>query len=214
MKIKSFLLISVLLMLSACGGKKEQGGQAEGLAKIEQEWKDIPIKVENGPESYTHEDDDQPMATAPEEDWTEEAVEKRIREYFDAVNKTFADGSTLSPFDLDKQFYTNYWNEVYEEVNAKDGRQKTTESCFFVDDNHWTGGLDTPVEVKDVKVELLTGETAEAVFTLVEKEGGISQKVVLALDYQRGLWCINDWLKKSHDPAGSMLSKMEKYIGL
>lgn len=169
----------------------------------------------SGPDSYHHEDeeDDQQIATAPEEDWTEEAVEKRIREYFEAVNKTFADGSTLSPFDLDKQFYTNYWNEVYEEVNAKDGRQKTTESCFFIDDNHWTNGLQTPVEVKDVKVELLTGDTAEAVFTLVEKEGGFSQKAVLELGYQRGFWCINNWLKKSHDPAGSILSQMEKYIG-
>ena len=48
MKIKLCLLISVLLMLSSCGDKKEQDIQAEGLAKIEQEWKDVPIKVENG----------------------------------------------------------------------------------------------------------------------------------------------------------------------
>ncbi|MBR1411153.1 MAG: hypothetical protein IJ580_08655 [Prevotella sp.] len=44
----SILIPALLLMLSACGGKKEQVVQADGLAKIKQEWKDISIKVENG----------------------------------------------------------------------------------------------------------------------------------------------------------------------
>ncbi|MBR4438477.1 MAG: hypothetical protein IKS79_05155, partial [Bacteroidales bacterium] len=72
---------------------------------------------EGDPEGYP--DEDQKIVSAPASEWTEEAVEKRIREYFDAVNKTFAEGSTMSPFDLDKQYYSSYWNEVYGKVNAK-----------------------------------------------------------------------------------------------
>ena len=44
---------------------------------------------------------------------TEEGVAECIREYFDAVNKTFAEGSGKSPFDLDKKYYSAYWNEVF-----------------------------------------------------------------------------------------------------
>lgn len=152
------------------------------------------------------------VMTAPEEDWTEEAVARQIEKYIDAVNKTFADDSDLSPFDLDKQYYTQYWNEVYGKVGEKDDKQTSVETCFFVDDNHWTAGLEAPLTVKNIKVELTTGDTAEASLTLQEKNGGFSQKVFLLLDYEKGQWRINDWPKKSHDTTGSILTEMERYI--
>lgn len=152
------------------------------------------------------------VMVAPEEDWTEEAVEKAIKGYYDAVNKTFAQGSKLSPFDLDKQYYTAYWNEVYDKVNKKDEQQTSTENCFFIDDAHWSCGLETPLVVESVKVELTTGDTAEAIVKLKEKETGMSQKVILSMEYEKGQWRIHDILGKSHDPSDSMLTKMEKYI--
>ena len=152
------------------------------------------------------------VMTAPDEDWTEEAVARQIEKYFDAVNKTFADDSNLSPFDLDKQYYTQYWNEVYNKVNEKDDKQPSVETCFFVDDNHWTAGMETPLTVKNIKVELTTGDTAEASLTLQEKYGGFSRKVFLLLDYEKGQWRINDWPKKRHDTTGSILTEMERYI--
>ena len=166
---------------------------------------------EGDPEGYP--DEDQKIISAPASEWTEEAVEKRIREYFDAVNKTFAEGSTMSPFDLDKQYYSSYWNEVYGKVNAKDSKQTSAENCFFVDDNHWTAGLETPVEVKDIKVQLLSGDMAEATLTLAEKVGGFKKKVVLNMDYGQLKWDINDWIDLSMSKEGSsLLSQMEKYI--
>lgn len=152
------------------------------------------------------------VVTAPEEYWTEEAVEKAIRKYYDAVNKTFADGSNLSPFDLDKQYYSAYWNEVYNKVNEKESQQTSAENRFFVDDAHWTCGFETPVIVENVKVELTTGDTAEAVVKLKEKLSGMSQKVILSMDYEKGKWLIGNILENSHDPSESMLSKMEEYI--
>lgn len=153
------------------------------------------------------------VTAAPEEDWTEEAVAKQIRKYFDAVNETFAEGSGLNPFDLDKNYYSAYWNEVYDAVCKKEGKVETVEQRFFIDDNHWTAGMATPLEVKDIKVELLTGDTAEALFTLVAKEHGLRQKIILSLDYERGIWRISNWLEKSHDSSGSILVRMEKYMG-
>ena len=388
MKIKSYLLISVLLMLSACGGKKEQGVQAEGLAMIEQEWKDIPIKVEMGidkptviqllrafndtwqtaaadsifaaaagkdyfvdewyegkspvfvdnedfctawynhgdtgdqqlecrtyerenghllfavhleqqnpeqlsfccfydydpktqmitpedepykdlkrkwqqsyleyhlgekfdqtviveevnkdgeacfhhyvwngmkhefhhagPETYANEGDPEGYGDEGDEPWalTEDGVIEDILAYFNDVNETLAEDSGLSPFDLDKKWYTTYWNEVYEAVNEKDGQTKQTEDCFFVDDNHWTAGLTVPVEVKNIKVELQEdaySPVAEATFTLVEKESGLKKNAIIELKLEGGRYRIDNWLEKSHSAKGSILSQMEKYIGL
>ena len=172
------------------------------------------IKSEEATRPDDPEDDVQPegVVVAPEEDWTEEAVANQVRKYFDAVNATFAEGSDLNPFDLDKNFYSAHWNEVYDAVNVKEGQVETVEQRFFIDDNHWTAGMDTPLEVRDIRVELLTGDMAEAVFTLVAKEHGLSRKVILSLDYERGMWRISDWLEKSHDPSGSLLVRMENYI--
>lgn len=172
------------------------------------------IKSEEATRPDDPEDDVQPegVIVAPEEDWTEEAVANQVRKYFDAVNATFAEGSDLNPFDLDKNYYSAHWNEVYDAVNVKEGQVETVEQRFFIDDNHWTAGMDTPLEVRDMRVELLTGDMAEAVFTLVAKEHGLSRKVILSLDYERGMWRISDWLEKSHDPSGSLLVRMENYI--
>ena len=144
---------------------------------------------------------------------TEEGVAECIREYFDAVNKTFAEGSGMSPFDLDKKYYSAYWNEVYNKVNEKESNATSTEQLFFVDDNHWTAGLETPVEVKDIKVEFLTDTMAEATLTLVDKRHGQSLKAILILDFEEAIWRISNWLEKSHDTSGSILVRMEKYIG-
>lgn len=172
------------------------------------------IKSEEATRPDDPEDDVQPegVVVAPEEDWTEEAVANQVRKYFDAVNATFAEGSDLNPFDLDKNYYSAHWNEVYDAVNVKEGQVETVEQRFFIDDNHWTAGMDTPLEVRDIRVELLTGDMAEAVFTLVAKEHGLSRKVILSLDYERGMWRISDWLEKSHDSSGSLLVRMENYI--
>ena len=149
---------------------------------------------------------------APEDLWTEEAVEKQVRKYFDAVNATFAEGSDLSPFDLDKNYYTQYWNEVYDKVNKKDSQQSTIETCFFIDDNHWTGGMETPLEIKNMKVELLTGNMAEARLTLVEKDGGFSQEEILSLDFENNQWLIRNWCQPGEEISESILCKMEDYI--
>lgn len=172
------------------------------------------IKSEEATRPDDPEDDVQPegVVVAPEEDWTEEAVANQVRKYFDAVNATFSEGSDLNPFDLDKNYYSAHWNEVYDAVNVKEGQVETVEQRFFIDDNHWTAGMDTPLEVRDIRVELLTGDMAEAVFTLVAKEHGLSRKVILSLDYERGMWRISDWLEKSHEPSGSLLVRMENYI--
>lgn len=153
------------------------------------------------------------VEAAPEKDWAEEAVARQVRKYFDAVNKTFTEGSGLNPFDLDKNFYTAYWNEVYDAVNEKESNVATVEERFFIDDFHWTAGMETPIEVKNIKVKLLTGNMAEAALTLVDKTHGFRQNETLALDYEQGEWRISNWLEKSDDRSDSMLVRMEKYVG-
>ena len=127
-----------------------------------------------------------------------------------------AEGSGLSPFDLDKKWYTTYWNKVYDAVNEKDGKAKQIEDCFFVDDNHWTAGLTVPLEVKNIKVEIQEdayNPVAEVTFTLIEKESGLKKNVIIELKCEGARYLINNWLEKSHNAKGSILSQMEKYIG-
>lgn len=174
------------------------------------------IKSEEAARSDDPKEDVQPegVTAAPENYWTEEAVAHQIRKYLDAVNETFAEGSDLNPYDLDRDYYSAYWNEIYNAVCEKEGHVESAEQRFFIDDNHWTAGMATPLEAKNIKVELLTGDMAEAVFTLVAKEHGLSQKIILSLDYEQGLWRISNWLQKSHDTSNSLLVRMEKYVGL
>ncbi len=153
------------------------------------------------------------VSAAPESDWKEEVVAGQIKKYFDAVNKTFAEGSGMNPFDLDKNYYTAYWNEIYEAVNEKEATVSSAEERFFVDDFHWTGGLETPVEVKNIKVNLTTGDMAEAEFIIVDKRHGTHMKAYFSLDYERGMWRINNWLGDNYDVSSSTLVRMEKYVG-
>ena len=68
--------------------------------------------------------------------------------------------------------------------------------------------------VKDIKVEFLSDNTAEAILTLVEITPGFSQTVIISLEFEEAIWRISNWLVKSHDVSGSLLVEMEKYIGL
>ena len=151
------------------------------------------------------------IEVAPEDQWTEEAVAKQVQKYIDAVNATFAEGSDLDCYDLDKKYYTKYWNEVYTKVLDKDNNQTSVENCFFIDDFHWTFGLETPLKVKNLKVELLTGNMAEATFTLVEQEG-FSRDAVLSLDFEDNQWLINNWREPDQSVSESILCEMEAYI--
>lgn len=166
--------------------------------------------------SYPNEGDapceENEIPTAPDDDWNQEAVAQRIREYFNATNQTFAPNSTQSPFDLDKNFYTTHWNNVYDQVNAKDSQQKNTEQMFFIDDNHWTAGMQPPLSIKNIRVELTTGTMAQATFTLTEQHSQHSQTKTIALEYERGKWHIHDWIPTDQDYSQSILSKMQAYI--
>ena len=67
--------------------------------------------------------------------------------------------------------------------------------------------------MKDIQVQLLSGDMAEATLTLAEKVGGFKKKVILNMDYGQGKWDINDWIDLSLGKDGvSLLNQMEKYI--
>lgn len=153
------------------------------------------------------EEGDEPWSLTPD------GVEERLQEYFDALNE-LSTGGTHDPANLSRRFYSTYWNEVYEAVSEKDGKAESAEHCFFVDENFWAAGLLAPVAMKDVQVEFVSEENAEATLTLVETESGLEKKVILDLCAERGNWLINNWLKKKRDPEGSLLAEMEEYIGL
>lgn len=220
-KMTIVMMVAVALVAAVFAGCKHFRGQILDGPGMVRDSADYPVKEavdsmnkEAVHDSLSVEAEADGVSVAPESDWTEEAVANQIRKYFDAVNKTFSEGSSMDPFDLDKKYYTAHWNEVYDAVNEKEGKVSTVEERFFIDDFHWTAGLRTPVEVKDIKVELLTGNMADAQITLFDKTLDITMKQILKLDYERGMWRINNWLEEDNDISGSLLVRMEKYVGL
>ena len=146
------------------------------------------------------------VLVAPDEDWTEEAVEKQIRKIYSDVNRVYVDNASI---DLDAKYCTKDWNEVYRKVNEKDERQRLAEKRYFVDDQHWTLGIHGPLKVKDISVELTTGTTAEATYELVAEDGFSASEMVL-MEYEKGQWRIDDW---GDDRGGvTMKSRMNLYL--
>ena len=94
-------------------------------------------------------------------------------------------------------------------VYELDGRQKRAEDCFFLEDGHWNCWLSGAVSPEHIKVNLLTGNMAEATFQLTHGEEWISMRV--ALDFEDGAWRIDDWLQIG-DTGQSMLQDMEDYL--
>ena len=160
-------------------------------------------------------DDDEAVAdgveVAPDDLWTEEAVADMLRRCYADVSTMFTpqpEGKELN-IDLDAVYCTKHWNKVLHQVYELDGRQKRAEDCFFLEDGHWNCWLSGAVSPEHIKVNLLTGNMAEATFQLTHGEEWISMRV--ALDFEDGAWRIDDWLQIG-DTGQSMLQDMEDYL--
>ena len=146
--------------------------------------------------------------TAPEDQWTEEAVEQQLKKIYAEVSKAFASGQTSNP-DLDAKFCTAEFNNVQRQVRAINAR-KSSNKRFDNDLFRWTYGLDLPVTPKNIKVNLLTGNIAEATFELTSGEQWLYTK--LTLDFEGNQWKIRSW-NTVGDTNSDLLDDMCKYVG-
>lgn len=154
---------------------------------------------------------DAPTGMAPNDQWTEEAVEKQLKAIYTEVSRAFAPSADglENNIDLDAMFCTQYWNETLQEVRAINARKRPDDRQLENEQIRWTYGMDAPVKPVHIKVELLTGNTATATFDL--QSGEFWMHTVLGFEWENGQWRINDW-EEVGDNSQSLLGEMMRFV--
>ena len=148
---------------------------------------------------------------APADQWTEEAVAQQIKTIYAEVSKTYApskDGMENNT-DLDGMFCTQSFNELQRQIRVINAKKKADSRRFENEQIRWTYGMDTPVTPKNIKVELMTGNIAEATFELHSGEQWMYTK--LTLDWEDNQWKIRSW-NEVGDDNNDLFEEMSKFV--
>jgi hypothetical protein len=206
-KVLISLGIVGILLFGACDGKKTENGNGEGTDSVET---NAPTKTSEMIPAGDTEMEADGVETAPAEEWTEEAVAKQIKKVYAEVSKAYApsaDGMENNT-DLDAMFCTKDFNLLQQQIRAINAK-KSSERRFEREDLRWTYGMDVPVTPKNIKVELLTGNTAVASFELSSGEQWMYTK--LTLDWEDGQWKIRSWSEVGDDTS-DLIDEMFEYV--
>lgn len=150
------------------------------------------------------------VEVAPDDQWTEEAVERQIRKIYAEVSQAYApskDGLENNT-DLDGMFCTGFFNELQRQIRVINAK-KTSGKRFERDDIRWTYGMDVPVTPQNIHVTLLTGNIAEATFELHSGEQWLHTK--LTLDWEDNQWKIRSW-NEVGDNSSDLIDEMSQYV--
>lgn len=207
---RNFFIIAIatlsLCVMVSCGKKGSK----------DKDEKDDTEMVEDESDDEEPSEDDLDYAdgvnSAPEEDWTEEAVADAIRKAYKEANLIYAPREDdLEPnIDVYAMYCSDGFNEILNKVRAIDAQQDNFDNCFLSGQdltwNYWGEGS---VKPENIQVTLLTGDMAEASFQLTHGQEWMQTKV--SLYYENGHWRINDWLQVGDDES-SKLQRMVDYI--
>ncbi|MBO7579974.1 MAG: hypothetical protein J6T38_00415 [Bacteroidaceae bacterium] len=201
MKTLTYILVAASIMLTtSCNlGNK---ADAENTNSLKADTLMESTEVTDEPEMLADGVD-----VAPEDQWTEEAVEKQLKKIYTEVSKAYASGKE-SNTDLDGMFCTTDFNELQRQVRVINAK-KSSNKLFENEQIRWTYGLDLPVTPKNIKVNLLTGNIAEATFELSSGEQWMYTK--LTLDREDNQWKIRTW-NEVGDNSSDLYDEMYKYV--
>ena len=136
---------------------------------------------------------DSVVASAPAGLWTEEAVETQIRKMYDRLN------------DMDKNGVINAIHNAIKDATGDD-------RMFFGDEEgyRFLAGMATPLEIDMIKVDLLTGDMAQAQvrFKGADEEKGFMR---LELDLENGAWRVKNFDQPEAFGPGGILKIMEDF---
>ncbi|MBR6036441.1 MAG: hypothetical protein IKP41_05765 [Bacteroidaceae bacterium] len=148
---------------------------------------------------------------APEDQWTEEAVTRQLKKIYAEVSKTYASSGEgmENNTDLDGMFCTKDFNELQRQIRVINAKKKADDRRFENEQIRWTYGMDVPVTPQNIKVELLTGNMAEATFELHSGEQWMYTK--LTFDWEDNQWKIRSWSEVGDD-NNDLFDEMSKYV--
>ncbi len=202
-KLTYFFVAATIMLTTSCNLGNKADADAENTDSLKAD-----TLVESAEVTDESEMQADGVDTAPEDQWTEEAVEQQLQKIYAEVSKAFASGKESNP-ELDAKFCTAEFNNVQRQVRAINAK-KTSNKRFENDLFRWTYGLDLPVTPQNIKVNLLTGNIAEATFELASGEQWLYTK--LTLDFEGGQWKIRSW-NTVGDTNSDLLDDMCKYVG-
>ncbi len=198
-KTKYFAIAAAAVVMASCGSnsKSRTGEEADSVevARVE-------------------------AAAANSELWSEEVVEKQVREMFSVLNDRYEKDGYTDCSALDIQYCTKYYLSLVSRIREYD-IDAVGDMRFMGDEGwHWSFGIVPPYTVENVKVDLLSGDQAQAQVRLVsagvgkaaDDEDEYTAGTTMILWLEDGQWKINNWLDPEVYADNGYLGMMEDYI--
>ena len=205
MKKVVLLIASVALVATmvSCGSKTAQGGDSDSTAVAD-------IAVADSAAASN------PVAKAPAELWTEEAVEAQIRKMYDRLNDMDKRG-VINIVTLEDMFCSSYYLKLRNAIRKAMEEATGDDMMFFGDEEgyRFLAGMATPLEIESIKVDLLSGDMAQAQvrFKGADEENGFMR---LELDFENDAWRVKNFdycrAKQSTTMAGSDLTITRRFL--
>lgn len=181
-------IVAVITTMVSCGSKTAKGGDNDSTAVA-----------------------DSTVTMAPTELWTEEAVETQIRKMYDRPNDMDKNG-VINIVTLEDEFCSSYYlnlrNAIHNAIKDATGDDR----MFFGDEEgyRFLAGMATPLEIELIKVDLLTGDMAQAQvrFKGADEENGYMR---LELDLENGAWRVKNFDQPEAFGPGGILKMMEDF---
>ena len=191
--ILSIAIVTVVATMVSCGNKTAKGGDNDSTAVADSVVTDSVV------------------TTTTVEVWSEEAVEAQIRKMYDRLNEMDKkDGINISALENEfcSSYYLNLRNAIRKAVQDATGDDR----MFFGDEEgyRFLAGMATPLEIEKIKVDLLTGDMAQAQvrFKGADEENGFMR---LELDLENGAWRVKNFDQPEAFGPGGILKIMEDF---
>ena len=198
-KIIFFAIAAAAVVMASCGSNSKSGTGEEAdsveVARVE-------------------------AAAANSELWSEEVVEKQVREMFSVLNDQYEKDGYTDCSALDIQYCTKYYLSLVSRIREYD-IDAVGDMRFMGDEGwHWSFGIVPPYIVENVKVDLLSGDQAQAQVRFVsagvgkaaDDEDEYTAGTTMILWLEDGQWKINNWLDPEVYSDNGYLGMMEDYI--
>ena len=184
----SIAIIVVVATMVSCGGKTAKGGDNDSTALA-----------------------DSAVTTASTELWTEEAVETQIRKMYDRLNDMDKNG-VINITTLEDEFCSSYYLDLRNAIRKAVENVTGDDQMFFGDEEgyRFLAGMPTPLAIEQIKVDLLTGDMAQAQvrFKGADEENGFMR---LELDLENGAWRVKNFDQPEAFGPGGVLKMMEDF---
>ena len=184
----SIAIVFVVTAMVSCGSKTAKGGDNDSTAVA-----------------------DSMATTSAAELWTEEAVEAQIRKMYDRLNEMGQKGEiniTKLEDEFCSSYYLNLRNAIHKAIEGATG----DDQMFFGDEEGYRffAGMSTPMEIENIKADLLTGDMAQAQvrFKGADEENGFMR---LELDLENGAWRVKNFDQPEAFGPGGILKIMEDF---